>query len=183
MARFLIGLLIVLGLFCLIWTFLGGEVFGWALIIGGPGAAAVLLFLPKRGPQHAYRNWARMQLLVVLLVAVGLLAATIIALGYLLPPDVSDTVLYAGLMVPIVSLVAIILLWGQWMTPTASRSWLRRHYPAVAAAIRRYRQPGDVDDRYTPALVLDGRRLFLVSFHSKKQPGQLRGVLLLDKQG
>ncbi|MEW6569332.1 MAG: hypothetical protein AB1449_14455 [Chloroflexota bacterium] len=183
MARFLIGLLIVLVLFCLIWTFLGEEVFGWALIIGGPGSAAVLLFLPKHGPQHAYRNWARMQLLVVLLVAVGLLAATIIALGYLLPPDVSDTVLYAGLMVPIVSLVAIILLWGQWMTPTASRSWLRKHYPAVGTAIRRYRQPGDVDEMYTPALVIDGKRQFLIFYHGKKGPAHVRGILLFEDQG
>ncbi|MEW6569539.1 MAG: hypothetical protein AB1449_15515, partial [Chloroflexota bacterium] len=88
-----------------------------------------------------------------------------------------------GLMVPIVSLVAIILLWGQWMTPTASRSRLRKHYPAVAAAIRRCRQPGDVDEKYTPALVIDGKRFFLIYYHGKKAPDDIRGILLLDEKG
>jgi len=67
--------------------------------------------------------------------------------------------------------------------PASSRRWLRRKYPRVAAAIERYRKAGEVRETYVPAVVLDGRRCFLVFYYDKKRPDQLRGATLLSEDG
>ncbi len=184
MCAFLIHVSLVVALLIGLWRLIGDDAFMWVVIAGGPGAAAVLLFLPKRGPQHAYRNWARGQVLLLLIAALVILVGGAVSLYSLLPKTVSrevPTVALGGLML---FAMGFAYWWGHRMgPPTGRRSWLKRHYPAVAAAVRRYRQPGDVDEKYTPALVIDGKRLFLIVYHGKKGPEHVRGILLFDEQG
>ena len=97
-------------------------------------------------------------------------------------PDVSPEPYMAILMVPIVAVALAPPLWVGY-TPTRSRRWLRRKYPQAAAAIERYRKAGEVREKYVPAVVLDGRRCFLVFYYDKKRPDQLRGAILLSEDG
>ncbi|MEW6569449.1 MAG: hypothetical protein AB1449_15040 [Chloroflexota bacterium] len=174
---------LVVALLIGLWRLIGDDAFMWVVIAGGPGAAAVLLFLPKRGPQYAYRNWIRFQALLIILAVVGVSSASLVAAPLILGKQPEGVV--QGI---VAGCVALALAVGLGLAhridpPTGRRSWLRRHYPAVAAAIRRYRQPGDVDEMYTPALVIDGKRQFLIFYHGKKGPAHVRGILLFDEQG
>src|SRR3989304_183101 len=76
MLRFLVGLVIILGVFCLVWTFLGENAFIWALILGIAGGGLGLLFLPlfKRGPEYAYQKWNLRVAIAIILGVIGGLA-------------------------------------------------------------------------------------------------------------
>jgi len=74
--------------------------------------------------------------------------------------------------------------WGWAISPpTRRRGWLRRRCPAVAKAIQRYQQPTDQLEDYTPALVVDGKRYFLIYYHDKRNLPRFSGILLLDEAG
>lgn len=184
MCAFVIHVSLVIALLIGIWHLVGDQVFMWVIIAGGPGAAAVLLFLPKRGPQYAYRNWMRANALVLILALAALFIGGLIGLASIpgVPAEGALVeVILAGLLVV---LMVLALFWGYRFAPYASRrSWLRGAYPEVAAARRRYWQKGDVEEKYTPALVVDGKRLFLIYYHGRKGPDHVRGIVLLDEKG
>jgi hypothetical protein len=182
MWRFLIGLALVLSIFCLIWNVLGQEAFFWALFIGGFGAALGLLFIPKRGPQHAYRNWVRLQALIISIGVVVFVVGSILGLAVLTPRDMSDQAQYAVLTAMGTCVGGLAYGYGWWMgPPTARRGWLRRRYPAVANVIKRYEKPGDGRELYTPLLIIDGNPYFLIAYPDRRNPSHAIGYLLLDE--
>ena len=183
MLRFLVGLLIVLGLFCLVWTFLGENVFIWALIIGVVLGGLGLLFLPmaRKGPEYAYRKWVLRQSLFVVLVIGGPTALVFYMIVNLTSSTDMITVALLGLGLA-VAFASYTLGWAI-SPPTRRRGWLRRRYPAVAKAIGRYQQREDRLEDYTPALLVDGKRYFLIYYHDKKDLPRQRGILLLDETG
>jgi hypothetical protein len=185
MLRFLVGLMIVLGLFCLVWTFLGENAFIWALILGIAVPGLGLLFLPlaRRGPEYAYQKWYLWNSIWIILVVVGIGLGWILGIAHLLQesPDPLISAAAVGVVVPIggfVYLLSVLLT-----PPTRRRSWLRRRYPAVAAAIKRYMKPGDLLEDYTPALADRGGRYFLIAYHDRTNPDRVLGYLLLDESG
>src|SRR3990170_2983260 len=183
MLRFLVGLVIVLGLFCVVWTFLGENAFIWALILGIVGGVLGLLFLPlaKRGPEFAYQKW---NLRVALAIILGVIGG-LVGVGYVvLQLNLTDNA-FTLVSITIMSLLAVgtyVLGWSI-APPTRRRGWLRRRYPAVAAAIKRYMRPGDLLEDYTPALVDRGGCYFLIAYHDRRNPDRVLGYLLLDESG
>src|SRR3990170_345022 len=109
MLRFLVGLVIVLGLFCLVWTFLGENAFTWALILGIAGGGLGLIFLPlaRRGPEYAYQKWVLRQSLFVILVigAPTALASYLIVTSTWSTDAITVAVIGLGLAVALASYV------------------------------------------------------------------------------
>jgi len=180
MGRFTCGVLLVLALFFAILGIWGFDVFFNFLLIGFLVSSLGLVLMPRRGPQHAYRNWYRF---VALLLSLGVsvyLIGMIFAIAKVVPDNPAEPASWGMMILMIAGVYVFANLLGP---PTRSRWWLRRKYPRAAAAIERYRKPGEVRETYVPAVVLGGRRCFLVFYYDKKKPDQLRGALLLDEDG
>src|SRR3972149_11368664 len=187
MCRFTCGVLLGLAVFFAILAIWGFDVFFDILLIAFFASSLGLVLMPRRGVQNAYRNR------VVLSVGAGmvLVFATIIGGAYagaelanrgVLSSDAADNAYNIASVAFILAVGLVPPLWAGY-TPTRSRRWLKRKYPQAAAAIERYRKPGEVRETYIPAVVLGGRRCFLVFFYDKKRPDQVRGALLLDEDG
>jgi hypothetical protein len=157
---------------------------GIILAVAFVGSSSSLLFLPKKGPQYAFRNFYRKVAFFLTLIAVAIVVGGILALAYLLPDDFPENGVKAILAGALLFLVIGAYALGQWLGPPAGRDrWLRKHYPHVAAAIQRYKQEGEVREDYAPVLIIEGKRYFLISFHNRKQVENPSGLLLLDEAG
>jgi len=186
MCRFTCGVLLVMCVFFAILGIWGFDVFFDVLVVTLLGSSLGLVFMPRRGPQHAYHNWVRLVgggLLVSLLIAFFGSIYVLGMLGYRGVLDDDALELLWGVVAVAIMLIATLMVVWAGFTPTRSRLWLRRKYPRVAAAIERYRKSGEVRETYVPAVVLGGRRCFLVFYYDKKRPDQVRGALLLDEDG
>jgi hypothetical protein len=154
------------------------------VLVGGVGASMGLLFLPKKGPQHAYRNWGRLRVLYLCLIGMVMVVGGILALAYLTPddfPEIWAKVILAGIML---FLMIFVYAFGQWQgPPTGRKGWLRKHYPRVAAAIQRYMRKGDELELYFPALIIDGEPYFMIYYGEAGNPDRVTGLLLLDETG
>jgi hypothetical protein len=181
--RFLVGLIIVLALFCLVWTFLGEDAFIWVLLIGIAGGGFGLLFLPlaRRGPEYAYQKW---NLRVALLIILGVIGG-LVGIGYvILQMNLTDEA-FTLTSITIMGLVIVGTYFLGWTIgpPTRRRGWLGRRYPAVAAAIKRYIKPGDLLENYTPVLRIGEECYFLIAYHDRHDPDRPASFLLLDESG
>jgi hypothetical protein len=115
---------------------------------------------------------------------VAVVVGGILGLAFLAPRHMSDQADYAALGTMIVSIMAGAFAYGQLIGPPTGRlGWLRRHYPAVAEVIKRYRKSSDLLEAYTPALVIEGKRYFLIAYHDRRNPQPVAGFLLLDEAG
>jgi hypothetical protein len=183
MCRFLVGLMVVLGLFALVAVIWGENAFIWALLIGIAGGGLGLLFLPlaRRGPEYAYQKWT---LRVALLIIVGLVGG-LLGIGYvILQLNLTD----AGFTFTSIAIMGLVLVGTYFLgwsigPPTRRRGWLRRRYPAVAAAIKRYMKPGDLLENYTPVLRIGEECYFLIAYHDRRDPDRPASFLLVDKTG
>src|SRR3972149_6904861 len=186
MCRFTCGVLLVLAIFFAIWALWGVEAAVSVLFASFFGLSLASLLLPKRGPQYAYRNRVVLIVFVLLIVVVGGLFGSIFAATALEESGVltreQGPFAFNLLLTLVMGITVGMLIWAGY-TPTRSRRWLRRKYPRAAAALERYRKAGEVRETYVPAVVLDGRRCFLVFYYDKKRPDQLRGAILLSEDG
>ncbi len=185
MCRFILGVLVVISLFCGIWTYLGEDAFMWALILGLVIPGLGLILLPKRGVQHAYRNLYR-KVAIIIVLGVGILGmAGLYVLAQILPSDASDLAIYAGLGFIGMAIIGLsfLMAYATVVPPTRRRDWLKKHFPEVIKAIKRYMQKGDLLEDYTPILRIGGKRYFLIYYHDKGNVDVLRGILLLDEKG
>jgi hypothetical protein len=185
MLRFLVGLMIVLGMFCLVWTFLGENAFFWALLVGFVTGGVGLIYLPlaRRGAEYAYQKWYLRNSIWVVLATVAIVVGGIFFIARVVP-ETEDFQTRAAAVGLVVVLVGFAYLFSVLLTPTTRRrSWLRRRYPAVAAAIKRYEKRGDVREYYNPALVIDDKPYFLILYYANEAPPRRSGVLLLDEMG
>jgi len=186
MCRLSCGVLLVLVAFLAILGLWGFDAFLDVLLIALLGISLGLVFMPRRGAQNAYRNR------VVLSVGAGLLLGIGVGFGGAVVwtvlkesgnlPDVSAELCLTVLLVPILAGAHAPMLWV-WCAPTRSRWRLRRKHPKVTAAIERYRKPGEMREMHTPALVLGGRRCFLVYYYDRKRGDRFQGAVLLDEYG
>src|SRR3972149_3933489 len=141
MLRFLAGLLLVMGLFCAVWSFLGEEAFTWALIAGIAVPTLWFTARPRRGVQHAYWNWLLLQLCLIILSVGAIFAAFVVVVVQL---DISPDFFEPALMVLMIVVGGCVYWWGHWVgPPTRRRAWLRRKYPKGGPAIERYRKSGE----------------------------------------
>ncbi len=180
MCRILFALMIVLSLFVLVDVIWGTDALLWALFIAFAVSALGLLFFPRRGPQNAYQNWFRLQALFLLLFIVAYLIGCFFLIVHLNLPDYGIDI---ALILTILSLAIITYLYVLiMMPPTRRRSWTRKHYPAVWDSIKRYHRKGNVIETYTPVLIINDRKYFLIYYHDSKT-GQLNAMILLDEGG
>jgi len=187
MCRFTCGVLLVLAVFFAILGIWGFDVFFNVLVVGFLASSLGLVLMPRRGVQNAYRNRVVLSVgaamvLVFATIMGGAYAGAELANRGVLSSDAADNAYNIASVAFILAVGLVPPLWAGY-TPTRSRRWLRRKYPQVAAAIGRYRKSGEVREKYVPAVVLDGRRCFLVFYYEKKSPDQLRGAILLDENG
>jgi hypothetical protein len=183
MCRFLFGLMIVLGLFALVAVIWGKDAFIWALILGIAGGGLGLLFLPlaNRGSEYAYqKRYLRLALLTILVSVAVFSAFLFIVLRLNIPSDVGGIVFGAFA----VGMGICAYAWGWAISPpTRRRGWLRRRYPAVAAAVKRYMKSGDLLENYTPVLWIGDGRYFLIAYHDRRDPDRPAAFLLVDGMG
>ncbi len=180
MCRFLLALIIVISLLIGLWSFIG-DAFMWVLVLGIVVPGLGLIFLPKRGVQHAYGNWYKLQAVIV----IGLFVGGFMAMAWvLLALDLPEPYATYAILGAIVIVVGGAYAYGWLMgPPTRRRGWLKKHFPGVAQAIKRYMQKGDLLEDYTPILRIGGKRYFLIYYHDKGNVDVLRGILLLDEKG
>ena len=121
----------------------------------------------------------------IAIVLFGLTMALGLRVAEVLGPDAGFvTTMCLGLaLVPalVISLIA-------YVRGTSHKSWSANtlHYPAVKAAIDRYRDDGEDVRRLLPAFLVDGRRYFLVKYVRRKEewaPEGETGMVVLDEQG
>jgi hypothetical protein len=67
--------------------------------------------------------------------------------------------------------------------PTQRRFWLQKHYPDVSRAVQRYKQPGDIIETYFPVLVVNNQKYFLLAYHDRKPPRNVKRFTLVDDTG
>jgi len=187
MCRFTCGVLLVLAIFFAIWALWGVEAAVSVLFASFFGLSLASLLLPKRGVQNTYRNRAVLSvgvsmLLVATMIMGGAYAGAALARHQVLSSEAADNAYGIASMAVILAVGLTPPLWVGY-TPTRGRRWLRRKYPKAAAAIERYRKPGELRETYVPAVVLGGRRCFFVFYYDKKRPDQLRAAILLDEDG
>jgi len=146
---------------------------------------AIRLFWPKRGVENIYRNWFRLQVLVIIAVLLGSTAAVVLVGNTWFLADEYDDLFIVAIVMTIFLGFAFMAFYARTvLAPTIHGTrWLRKRFPAVAQAIERYKQKGDLLEDYFPALVLDGKTYFLVSYHDRKDTDRLRGMLLFDEEG
>src|SRR3990170_4812952 len=176
MCRFTCGVLLVLAVFFAILGIWGFDVFFNVLVVGFLASSLGLVLMPRRGVQNAYRNRVVLSVgaamvLVFATIMGGAYAGAELANRGVLSSDAADNAYNIASVAFILAVGLVPPLWAGY-TPTRSRRWLRRKYPQVAAAIGRYRKSGEVREKYVPAVVLDGRRCFLVFYYDKKRPDQ-----------
>jgi hypothetical protein len=162
----------------------GGEIFVNCLIAAFIISSVALLFLPKRGPLYAYRNWYRLQAAIIAGVVVVVLFGSILALGFY-PGDLSDMTLDIAFLIALllIPIFMIIYSYRYMMPPTQRRRWLRKNYPGVARAVERYRRAGEKAEPLKPKLIINGKTYFAVEYHDQKEPEGIGGYVLLDHQG
>jgi hypothetical protein len=67
--------------------------------------------------------------------------------------------------------------------PTQKRRWLRKHYPEVAKAVKRYKRPKDHVDKYFPVLSIDEQEYFLLAYYGKEDLYRPKRLILVNTSG
>jgi|Deesub1362A_J573_1020465.scaffolds.fasta_scaffold11741_1 hypothetical protein len=145
----------------------------------------IRLFWPKRGVEHAYRNWMHLQVLILIIGGLTIPALTMfIIVTWFLGEEYDNlsSFLIAASIVGFLAFVVVFL--RERVNPIVQGlRWLRKHYPAVAQAIERYEQEGDERDIYFPACIVDGKPYFMIGYYDADNPGRFSGILLMDQEG
>ena len=181
MCRFFFLLLLVILGFLLIASFFGFSALFWPIIIGLVGSSFGLLFLPKRGDQFAYRNWYRWMAVKMLL---GYSAIFILFFAFLILGNIgSDKFTTAFLIFFAVLMGGTYALGWQIGPTTRRRRWLKRRYPKAFSSINFYKKRSEVLENYTPCLIIEDSRYFLIEYYGRGLRDNSRSLFLIGEAG